>query len=182
MRAASNGRVGHLAAVAMGSTVMGALALQVKQIATGKDPRDMDDPKFWLSAGLQGGGLGLFGDFMFADYNRFGQSIGGTLAGPIVGTAQSLLKAGDLYGLAEGDWDPNSFAADVFKVGSREIPGVNLWYSRLMVERAFLDQVESALDPSYDKRMRRLENKMQKQNGQGWWWRPSEFTPEAIQR
>lgn len=181
LRAASTGRLGHLAAIAAGGTVMGALAIQLREISKGKNPRqDTDDPKFWMAAALQGGGMGLFGDFLFQDYNRFGQSIGGTLAGPVVGTAQSLLKAGDLYGLAEGDWSPNEFASDVFKVGSKEIPGINLWYSRLAIERLFLDQVEGMIDPKYQARMHRLERKAQKEYGQKYWWRPGEALPENL--
>lgn len=179
MRSASNGRGGHLAAVAGGSLVMGAMAIQLRQIVNGKEPRDMDSGAFWISAFLQGGGAGLFGDFLFQDYNRFGQSIGGTLAGPVVGTAQSLLKAGDLYGLAEGGWDAREFGADVFKIGTREIPGINLWYSRLVVERMMLDQVERMIDPKYDSRMRRLEKKMQKDYGQKYWWRPGDALPKT---
>jgi hypothetical protein len=182
LRAASNGRGSHLAAVAMGSILMGAMVIQLRQIITGKEPRqDMDTGKFWLAAVLQGGGLGLFGDFLLQDYNRFGQSFGGTLAGPVVGTAQSLLKAGDLYGLAEGEWDAQEFAAETFGIASREIPGVNIWYSRLVVERMLLDQVEKMLDPKYDTRMLRLEKKMQKDFGQKYWWRQGEMLPEAMQ-
>lgn len=182
MRSASNGRMGHLTAVAGGSLVMGAMALQLRNIITGKEPEDMANGRFWFRSFLQGGGAGLFGDFLLADYNRFGQSIGGTLAGPIVGTAQGLLKAGDLYGLAEGDWSMGEFASDAFEVGQREIPGVNLWYSRLLVERTMMDQVEKMLDPKYDARMRRLEKKMVKQQGQKFWWRPGEVTPEMMQQ
>lgn len=180
LRSASNGRMGHLAAVAGGSLVMGALAVQLRQIAQGKDTRDMNNAKFWMGAALQGGGAGLFGDFLFQDYNRFGQSIGGTIAGPVVGTMQSLLKAGDLYGLAQGEWDPRSFASDVFKVGIKETPGINLWYSRLAVERLLTDQVESMIDPKYKSRMRRLEKSIKTQYGQKYWWRPGHTLPEAV--
>lgn len=181
LRSASHGRFGHLTSVAAGSIIMGALAIQVRQIVQGKEIRkDMDDPKFWFASFLQGGGAGLFGDFLFQDYNRFSQSIGGTLAGPVVGTAQSLLKAGDLYGLAEGDWSLQEFGSDVFKVGSREIPGINLWYSRLAVERMMIDQVEKMIDPRYTDRMRRLERKNKKEFGQKYWWRPGQTLPETA--
>lgn len=180
LRSASNGRIMHLMGVGAGSFIMGALAIQLRQIAQGKDTRDMNDGRFWLSAGLQGGGAGIFGDFLFQDYNRFGQSIGGTIAGPIVGTMQSLLKAGDLYGLAQGDWDARSFASDVFKVAAKETPGINLWYSRLAVERLLLDQVEKMIDPKYDSRMRRLEKSVKTQYGQKYWWRPGHALPEAA--
>lgn len=178
LRSASQGRLGHLAALAVGSTVMGALTIQLRDVIKGQQPRATDNPKFWLGAMMQGGGAGLFSDFLFADYNRFQQSMGGMAAGPIVGTVQSLLRAGDLYGVAEGDWDFKNFASDVFKVGTREIPGINLWYSRLVVERMFLDQVEKAIDPRYDSRISRLERQMRKQTHQGFWWRPGQLTPQ----
>lgn len=180
LRSASNGRFGHLAAVASGSLVMGGLAIQVRNIVQGKTTEDMDSPKFWKRAFLQGGGAGLFGDFMLADYNRFGQSLGGTLAGPIAGTVESLLKAGDLEGLADGDWSAQSFASDAFKIAARETPGINLWYTRLLVERDILDQVQRSIDPKFDSRMRRLERKMEKDYGQGYWWRRGELLPEAM--
>jgi hypothetical protein len=181
MRAASNGRVGHLAAVGAGSAVMGALAIQLRQIVQGKTTQDMDNGTFWIRAFMQGGGAGLFGDFFLADYNRAGQSPLATALGPIAGTAQSLLKAGDLYGLAEGEWDASTAFTDVLNIAEREIPGVNLWYSRLFVERALLDQVENLVDPKYDSRMLRLEKQMMKKNGQKYWWRPGELQPNVAQ-
>ncbi len=178
MRAATQGRFGHLAAVGAGSMVFGALALQLRQIISGKTPQDTEDPKFWLRAALQGGGLGLFGDFLLGDYTRYGNSPFGAALGPAVSTIEQLAKAGDLYGVAGGEWDARDYAADVFKIGSREIPGINLWYSRLVVERMLLNQVEKMIDTQYDARMRRVEKQMQKQSGQEFWWRPGKMLPE----
>lgn len=181
LRAVSHGRIGHLAAIGAGGAVMGALAIQVRQIAQGKTTQDMDNGKFWLRAMAQGGGAGLLGDFILQDRNRFGNSFAGTMAGPIVGTVEQLMAAGDLYGAAGKDWSPSDFARKTLGVAEREIPGVNLWYSRLLVERTILDQVEKLVDPKYDNRMRRLERKMQKEQGQKYWWRQGELTPEAAQ-
>src|SRR5262249_55445818 len=65
------------------STLLGALSMQLKEIAGGRDPRRMDmsemGAKFWGAAILQGGGLGIYGDFLFADVNRFGSGLGVTL-------------------------------------------------------------------------------------------------------
>jgi hypothetical protein len=175
-RDAAQGRGQKLAQIAIGSAVFGAFAMQMRQIVSGKDPRDMADPKFWTAAMLQGGGLGLFGDFMFADYNRFGASMGASLAGPVVGSLESLIKIGDLDSLGT-DADMNKMLADTWKVVNREIPVIRLWYSRLFVERLLLDQIEKAADPSYSSRMRRVEKRMKKQTGQGWWWTPGTTTP-----
>ncbi|MBX3580065.1 MAG: hypothetical protein KF723_22915, partial [Rhizobiaceae bacterium] len=54
------------------TTLISALAMQLKQTVNGRDPRPMDNAAFWGAAVLQGGGLGLWGDFLFSDLNRYG--------------------------------------------------------------------------------------------------------------
>ena len=178
-RDAAQGRMGPLLSVALGSALFGALSLQTRQVITGKDPRDMSDVNFWVQAELQGGGLGMFGDFLFADYNRFGQGLGSALLGPVAGSLENIIKIGDLDTLGT-DADLEKMLADTWKIANREIPVVRLWYTRLVLERMLLDQVEKSLDPGYDKRMRRIERRMQKQTGQQWWWEPGEATPDRA--
>ncbi len=45
----------------------------------------MSDPAFWAKSAMRGGG-GLFGDFLFADQNRYGGGIVATLTGPVLGS------------------------------------------------------------------------------------------------
>ena len=52
--------------------LLGGLAVQLKEIAKGNDPRPMDSAEFWLAAVMQGGGLGIFGDFFSASTSRTG--------------------------------------------------------------------------------------------------------------
>ncbi len=61
---------GYYANLLISTTLMGALAMQLKEISKGRDPRDMfgdseETAKFWFAAFLQGGGLGIFGRFSF---------------------------------------------------------------------------------------------------------------------
>ena len=42
----------------------------------------MTSPEFWGAALLQGGGLGIFGDFMVSSVSRGGRGIEETVAGP----------------------------------------------------------------------------------------------------
>lgn len=177
IREAGQGRWTRLATTAFGTTVMGALAMQVRQVVFGKDPKDMTTPEFWVASMLQGGGLGLFGDFMFADTSRMNNSFAETIAGPIPSTLWNIAKAGDLYSLGT-EINVDRVAADLFKVANKEIPGIRLWYTRMIVERMMLDQVEKALDPSYNSRMRQMEKRMKKQSGQGFWWAPGQAIPE----
>ena len=69
------GKGRYYADLLISTTIMGALALQLKEMAKGRDPRSMDDPEFWGAAFLQGGGLGIYGDFLFADLNRFDRGL-----------------------------------------------------------------------------------------------------------
>jgi len=177
IRESGHGRMGRLLATAFFTTVLGGAAMQVRNIAFGKDPQDMTTPKFWVSAMLQGGGLGVFGDFLFADTSRTGNTFAEMLAGPIPMTAWNIAKAGDLYSLGT-EVDMDSVVSDLFRIGNKEIPLARIWYSRMVVERMFLDQVEKALDPSYEDRIRRVEKRMKKQRGQEFWWRPGDVSPK----
>ena len=124
------------------TTLGGALSLQVKEIARGRDPRPMDDPKFWAAAGLQGGGLGIFGDLLFADRTRIGGGIAQTLVGPggqlydnVVGrTVQNIGAMTDGDETTESKWGQQAA-----KIIMSETPGISAWYTRLAVERTLGD-------------------------------------------
>jgi len=177
IRSLRQGDPRHLAAVIVGTTSLGAAVIQTKQMLSGKTPRDFDDPKFWMAAMLQGGGAGLFGDFMFADYSRFGRSPITELTGPLGGLLDDIGRAtkGNMDRFIDGK-DPN-FLRDIFRVAKRNTPGVNLWYSRLIVERLLFDQLEMMIDPKFNKRRRQFERRIKKQTGQEFWWKKGEISP-----
>lgn len=177
-REIGQGRLGRAASTAIFGTLMGALAMQTRQIVSGKDPQAMNSVNFWMASMLQTGGLGIFGDFMFADQSRTNNSLTATLSGPIPMSLENILKIGDLHGLGTDIKKPENIPADIFRLINREIPLIHMWYSRMIVERVFLDQVEKATDPSYDKRMSGIEKRMMKQKNQGFWWKPGELKPE----
>lgn len=176
-------RLSRVAPILVATTVLGAASLQSKQVVGGKEPRDMNDPKFWKAAALQGGGFGIFSDFLFGDYSRFNQSVAVTLAGPVVGFGNDTLRA--FMGNFDRSLDEGTetkFFADLYQLAERNIPGVKLWYTRLVLERLALDQAERMVDPRFDERMRRIEGKMRKDYGQRFWWAPGEALPEAAQQ
>lgn len=176
---ASKGQWEHLASVMVGTTILGAMALQAKEITKGRTPKDWDDPKFILAAMLQGGGLGLFGDFFLADYSRFGRSPITEAVGPIAGLADDILRAtkGNFDRIAQGK-DVN-FMRDMFRTMKRNIPGVSLWYSRLILERMLLDHMERMADPKFDQRTRKFERRIRKDFGQQYWWRKGNVAPTS---
>lgn len=168
----------HLAMVAIGGTLLGAVSMQAKELVKGKSPKDMGDGKFWRAAFLQGGGAGLFGDFFFGDYSRFDRTPLSEALGPTVGLFEDIMKvfSGNLEKAASDE--KTNFFRDAFKVAKGNIPMGSLWYSRLAVERLVLDNVERLIDPNFDRRIGKYERKMRKETEQEFWWRPGQTRPK----
>lgn len=181
MQQAAVGRGGNLAIVAAGGTMLGAVAMQMKQVINGKDSRDMDDWKFWRAAALQGGGLGLLGDFMFADYSRFGRTPFQELAGPVVGTIGDVSRIfmGNFERALDEGTDSNMLA-DTYKLLYRHAPAQNLWYTRLLAERYLLDTVSQMLDPKFKSNVKRSESMLYNETGQKYWWRRGTALPQRA--
>jgi len=159
------------------TTIMGALALQLKEMSKGRDPRPMTDAEFWGAAFLQGGGLGIFGDFLFSDLNRFDRGLAETIAGPVVGFANDVknLTLGNLIEASSGK-DPN-VASDLIKFLGRYTPGSSIWYARLAFERGLGDRLREWVDPQARTKMRRLESRYRREYGQRYWWQPGAALP-----
>jgi hypothetical protein len=169
------------------TTLGGAAAIQLKEISKGKDPKPMpgaDDPlldhaAFWGAAQVQGGGLGIYGDFLKSSENRFGGGIGSTLAGPM---AQTATNVGGLAfsstKAAMGDKKAKP-GRDLVKLIKQETPGSSLWFSRVAFERLIADQLQEELDPEYRKSWRAIERRAA-QEGQEFWWEPGETSPDRA--
>ena len=180
---AAVGRRGvYLANLVASTTVMGALAIQAKHVANGRDPQDMADPAFWGAAQVQGGGLGIFGDFLFADVNRFGAGPVTTAAGPVAAFAEDLARLtwGNVQQAAAGE--RSNAGREAVRFAQRYAPGGNLWYSRLALERLLFDELQRMADPDAERAFRRRERRARRERGQRFWWRPGRPAPSRPPR
>jgi hypothetical protein len=169
----------YLAAMGVSLTVMGALAMQLKEIARGRDPRDMTDPKFWGAAFLQGGGAGIFGDFLYAGINRADRSFMANAAfGPVGGLADELTRMtlGNVLPWTTEEKDAK-FGAQLARFMRMNTPGTSLWYGRAALDRLLWDRLQESLDPNFARSWREIERRAWKENGQQFWWRPGETAP-----
>jgi hypothetical protein len=173
------GKFKYLAPMILTGGVMGALAYELKQIAAGKKPTKPEDMggRYWLNALIYGGGLGIFGDFLFADQNRYGGSMAKTAAGPVINFLDDAIQltVGNVMQLATGEKTNagKEFAAFV----QRYTPGSTLWYTRLVFERMIIDTLERLINPNFDADNRRKERALKSRTGQEYWWSPGEITP-----
>ena len=174
-----SGKFKYLVPMLIGGTVMGAVAYELKQIAAGKKPTPVSEmgTRYWLNAMVYGGGLGIWGDFFFADHNRYGSSPMKTMLGPVAGFIDDLTKltAGNIMELATGK--ETNAGREFSNFIRRYTPGSNLWYTRLIFERIFMDTMEKLVNPDFSSDTRRDVNRLRSQTGQEYWWSPGELRP-----
>jgi hypothetical protein len=164
-KAFGQGSLGGLASLMLTTTVLGYGAQVTKDLLKGRTPRDPTEPSTITAAMLQGGGAGIYGDFLFADFSRFGRTPLETLAGPTLSTAADVVQLGQ--GLVRGNRD----AGDALRLALDNTPYMNLFYTRIALNYLFLYQVQEALSPGT---LRRMEQRIERENAQTFWLPPSE--------
>lgn len=171
---------GYAASLLISTTLFGAMAMQLKGLAQGRDPQDMTDPAFWGGAVLQGGGLGIYGDYFFSSLNRQGVGLAATLAGPVVQRGNDLLNLtlGNAVQLATGE--KTQFGRETLRFLKSNTPGSTIWYSRLAWERIVWDNLQFLVDPEADKAFKNRQRFFQKEFGQGFWWEPGRALPQRA--
>jgi hypothetical protein len=153
------------------STALGYLAMSMKSLQRGQTPRDPMDYKTWIAAMTQGGGFGLYGDFMLGETNRFGRSLLDTLAGPGLGIISDIdeLRARIMAG--------DDVAGNALRLAMNNTPFVNLFYTRAALDYLILYQLQEMVNPGY---LRRMERRIAKEQGQRYLLRsPSQAIPRG---
>lgn len=174
MRSGNGEKLG-IAQLMLWTTLFGYGAMATKDLLKGREPRPADDPKTWVAAMLQGGALGLYGDFLFGEANRFGGGLTQSLSGPTLG----LIDGG--YDLFARMRDGDDAAAASFRFAIQNTPFANLFYTRTAMDYLFLHSVQEALNPGA---LRRMERRIEKENAQQFLLRPSQtyLDPLGIAR
>ncbi len=166
-------KVKYFGLLGLGLTFAGAATIQAKQILAGKDPRDMSDPKFWGAALVQGGGMGIYGDFLStAVSSRTGGDVIAAAAGPSVGLLSDATRLLVAPYRELMDSEKTHVGAEVVRFFKANTPGTNLFYSRLMLERGIWDNLQYALDPKAAQSFARQQRKAMKDYGQGYFSQP----------
>lgn len=138
-------RMGVLASLA------GAVAIQLQNLLAGRDTEEMATPQFVGKAIAQGGGFGIFGDFLKSSENRFGGSLATTLGGPGVQTVQNVLDltAGNAMKAARGD--ELDVGRDIVRIMRQEVPvASSLWYVRPIYNRLLLEELSAMVNPDHE--------------------------------
>ena len=142
----------------VGSGMFGYISMTAKDLVRGKSPKDPTKKKTFFNAMLQGGGLGIYGDFLFGQ-SFSGLDILATAGGP---AATEFAKAGNAFRYAfQGEFSKAGKAAYKSVVGNT--PFLNLFYLKTAFDYAIGYQIMETLSPGH---LRKMEKRMKKETGQ----------------
>jgi hypothetical protein len=161
-----NGELAGLAQLMVWTTIFGYGSMVAKDILKGRTPRDPLDPKTWAAAFVQGGGAGIYGDFLLGETSRFGGGLLQTAAGPTLGTID------DLYDIKVRLQNGDDAAAAALRLAIGNTPFANLFYTRMALDYLLLWRLQESINPGY---LRRMEKRIEDENNQTFLVRPSQM-------
>lgn len=173
-------------------TILGAVALTLKDLSAGRDPRQWDGA-FLLDSFFQGGAGGIMGDYVktYLDAARqkrssdpitpgiqatFGPAMG-LLSDVVLGPAWASISA-RLNGKSR-DEAHKAVWAELPK-SAKYIPGNNLWFTRVFVDRWIEDNLQRMFNKNANRIFARTIDNRNKGYGQKFWWRPGQSLPDRV--
>lgn len=179
----AGGKAAYLTSLFAGTTLLGALSMQVDQMLQGKDPRNLNPfdgehgYKNWVAAMMKGGSMGLYGDFLFSETTQHGQSPTASFLGPVVGMAEDVfnLTQGNLMQFAQGK--PTHAGAELLRFLRSNTPGASLWYAKAALNHMVVHDLQEYLSPGY---LSHMQDKTRREFGQEYWLRPGKTTPDRM--
>lgn len=178
-------RLKFLAAIGLGATMVGAMGTQMKEISQGRTPIPMGlnangkpNAAFWGKALLAGGGMGIWGDFLFNGVNQQGQGPAEVAAGPLAGLAHDAanLAFGGPFKMVTAWENDEQNKADVghmaVQFAKYNTPFTSLWYTRLALEREVWDALDLMVSPQARQRNAQQARQQQKNFGNSYYSLP----------
>ncbi len=172
---------------------LGTAVLALKELSTGKDMPPMDpvtpEGRATLARGLMtSGALSIYGDFLSSDHSSYGHSLGEEMLGP------TLTGVGDVLGSAI---DTGKQMLQPQKPGGPTLAQKALtgavqalrnntpllsthWALRTAYNRILLDQLQYMADPKAHQKMRAMQQRLQNNTGQQYWWPPGATSPQRM--
>lgn len=166
----------YVARIAVAGTIMGALATQLRNLASGKDPANVAEPRFWAEAALRGGGLGFYGDFLYDVTTSHDTSFIPAVAGPAYSTAEDLWNLTGAAAIKASRGERTDEGAKLIRFAKGNIPFLNMWYTQAAFDHLIWNEMQEAASPGY---LERMQAKANEQRGTSWWWNPSDNTPAS---
>lgn len=177
------GKLAYIVPMIIASTALGALAMTIKDLVLGKDPRPLIGAdgkvlaKNWIAAFLQGGAFGMYGDFLGGAATDTNRGALASMLGPVaslVEEAGSLTAGNAIQALGNR---PTNAGQEAVRLVKGLTPGANLWYTKAATDHYIFNWLQNELNPGY---LQRSQDRARKEFGQSYWWRPADPTPQRA--
>jgi len=154
-------------------TIFGYISMSIKDMVRGRSPRDPKKPGVILQAFAQGGGGGIYGDFLISEIqNEYGNGIFETALGPTAGDIKKF------FDMVQAMNDPKKAGKKFYELAEGHTPFLNLYYTKAAYDYLIGYQIKEFLDPGYWERMK--SNHSEKR-GQTYYMKPGSIVPEFNQ-
>lgn len=170
-----SGNIPAMIHLMVSTTALGYVSMTLKDLAKGKKPRNLltadasQRAKIFSSAFLQGGGAGIYGDFILGIKSRFGAGALETIAGPVAG---DLAEAYRIFVEKPRTGKIEDLPSDTVRFLKNNMPFINLFYTRAAIDYLFMYGMQEAMSPGS---LRRMERRIKKDNNQEFIFPPSEY-------
>lgn len=153
----------HIGSLIAGMTILGYAAMTAKDAIRGYEPRELVDEEgnprvaTILAALLQGGGAGIYGDFLFGEASRSGNTALENAAGPFLSDAA---RVANLFARARNG---EAKAAEFLTASIAATPFANVWWARPALDALVLNELRETLSPGW---LARQDQRRREQFGQ----------------
>jgi hypothetical protein len=132
----------------IGSGIFGYISMTAKDLLKGKKPRDPINKNTFFAAMLQGGGLGIYTDFLFGKVQQSTSALA-TFAGPFATEATKVMAMFNY--IIKGEF--SKAGKQAYLSVKENIPFLNLFYLKTAFDYAIGYQIMETLSPGSLKRM-----------------------------
>lgn len=174
MSSAVGSRIGYYSTLIASTTLVAWVANMFKDIINGSDVKDpLTFDAIFKRALTSGGGMGFIGDILVSgmDDYKYGHPALMNMAGPVLSTAM------DAYTIFDKYKDNKDIGANMLRIVKGNMPVVNLWYTKQLLNHAVFNRIQEMMNPGYH---RRIEQKIRKNQGVGYWWKPTDMVPYRM--
>lgn len=174
MSSAVGSRIGYYSTLIASTTLVAWVANMFKDIINGSDVKDpFTTDAIFKRALTAGGGMGFIGDILVSgmDDYKYGHPALMNMAGPVLSTAM------DAYTIFDKYKDNKDIGANMLRIVKGNMPVVNLWYTKQLLNHAVFNRIQEMMNPGYH---RRIEQKIRKNQGVGYWWKPTDMVPYRM--
>jgi len=153
-----------LASTLMLGTIFGYIVLSVKDMLSGRSPRDPKKSAVIMQSFVQGGGGGIYGDFLMSEVqNQYGNGVLETAAGPTAGDIKKLID------VVRNMNEPKKAGKKFLQLAEGHTPFINLYYTKAAYDYLIGYQIKEYLDPGFFNRMKKRN---EENRGQTYYFKP----------